>query len=124
VIQGRIYLRGRASDIINVAGRKVLPETIEAALRAHPLVRECAVFGIPDSLHQRFERIVACVNVVESLKIPELAAFLSKNLPPWQIPREWWFTTDLVANQRGKISRGEWRRQFLEARGASVRVSD
>jgi long-chain acyl-CoA synthetase len=114
LIQGRIYLRGRASDLINVAGRKVLPETIESALRAHPLVRECAVFGIPDSTHERTERIVACVSAIRSLKISEMAAFLSKSLASWQIPREWWFTTDLAPNERGKISRSEWRRRFLE----------
>ena len=35
---GRVFLRGRLSDQINVAGRKVSPETVERVLLAHPAV--------------------------------------------------------------------------------------
>src|SRR5215472_12198905 len=44
---GLVYFRGRAGDQINVAGRKVSPESIEKALLGHPGVRECVVFGVP-----------------------------------------------------------------------------
>ena len=58
---GFVYLRGRASDQINVAGRKVSPETIEKILLAHPQVRDCLVFGAPSTDEERSEKIVACV---------------------------------------------------------------
>src|SRR5436190_1313790 len=38
---GQVFLRGRTSDVINVAGRKVSPEAIEHVLLAHLSVREC-----------------------------------------------------------------------------------
>src|SRR5207245_3231372 len=38
ITSGLVYLRGRASDQINVAGRKVAPEAIEKALAEHPHV--------------------------------------------------------------------------------------
>jgi acyl-CoA synthetase (AMP-forming)/AMP-acid ligase II len=114
---GRLYLHGRASDVINVAGRKVLPESVEAILRTHPAVRECTVFGVPDAGADRFESIVACVHPAAPVRSAELASFLSMRMPAWQIPRSWWFTTELGANGRGKISRAEWRRRYLLDQG-------
>ncbi len=45
--EGNVFLRGRLGDLINVAGRKISPETIERILLTHPKVRDCAVFGAP-----------------------------------------------------------------------------
>ena len=58
---GAVYLRGRLGDQINVAGRKVSPETVERALLAHPQVRECLVFGVPSCDEERTEIIVAVI---------------------------------------------------------------
>ncbi len=56
-----IFLRGRVSDMINVAGRKVAPELIERALAKHPSVRECLVLGVPGSDHKEsIAAVVAC----------------------------------------------------------------
>jgi long-chain acyl-CoA synthetase len=105
-----VFLRGRLGDQINVAGRKVSPETIERALLAHPEVRECLVFGVPSRDAERTEVIVAVV--ASDAKEPELKHFLLQMLPAWQVPREWHFVESLSTNERGKISRAEWRRQF------------
>lgn len=109
---GLVYLRGRLTDVINVAGRKAVPETIESALKTHAAVNECVVFGAGDSRSDRGELIVACLNTSGDVGIAELARFLSERLPAWQIPREWWFTNELAPNPRGKISRAEWRQRF------------
>ena len=112
---GLVYLRGRVSDQINVAGRKVSPEAIEKALLGHPNVRECVVFGVPAGNHERSETIVACVSSGGNGVTAEgLKQFLLSKLPAWQIPRDWWFVESLDANSRGKLSRAEWRKRFLE----------
>jgi acyl-coenzyme A synthetase/AMP-(fatty) acid ligase len=115
LISGVVRLRGRTSDIINVAGRKVAPEVVEQQLRQHPSVRECVVFGAPSDAGSRWETIVAVVRTARESSAAELAAFLSERLPAWQIPREWWFTDALAPDQRGKVSRAEWKRRYLEA---------
>jgi acyl-CoA synthetase (AMP-forming)/AMP-acid ligase II len=107
---GLVYLRGRLGDQINVAGRKVSPETIERALLTHPRVRECLVFGMPSRDAERMEIIVAVV--ASDVSEPVLKHFLLQALPAWQVPREWNFVDSLSTNARGKISRAEWRRQF------------
>jgi long-chain acyl-CoA synthetase len=106
----QVFLRGRLGDQINIAGRKVSPETVERALLAHPQVRECLVFGVPNRESERFEIIFAVVatSVVES----ELKHFLLQTLPAWQVPREWYFVDSLSPNARGKISRAEWRKRL------------
>jgi long-chain acyl-CoA synthetase len=107
-----VFLHGRASDLLNIAGRKATPESIEAILRAHPAVVECIVFGIQSD--DRADTVVAALNTKEKTPISDLTNFLSQKLPAWQIPRRWWFTKDLVPNVRGKISRAEWKRRYLE----------
>ena len=109
---GHVYLRGRATDLINVAGRKVLPELIEGELRLNPGVRDCVVFGMPDADSGRGECIAACV--VASAAERELREFLLARLPAWQVPRIWHFMDVLPRNERGKVSRAELRRRFLQ----------
>ena len=109
---GGVRLLGRADDLINVAGRKIAPQEIEAALAKVEGVEECLVFGIPSSDPSRFEEIVACVR---SKRAPEeLAKALRKSMPSWQTPKRWWSCNSLAPNSRGKFSREQWRRRFLD----------
>lgn len=120
IVDGIVHLNGRAGDQINVAGRKVLPETIEAVLAAHPQVRACLAFGVPSSDAQRGETIVACVAGKSGRLSDTLKQFALTHLPAWQVPRDWWFVENLEPNGRGKLSRAEWRKRYLEStRGVS-----
>lgn len=113
VVDGHVFLRGRASDQINVAGRKVSPEAIERALLKHPQVRDCLVFGAPSSEAGRGEIVVACVvpksGASNGPGAEALKQFVLADLPAWQVPREWRFVESLAPNERGKLSRAEWR---------------
>jgi acyl-CoA synthetase (AMP-forming)/AMP-acid ligase II len=117
---GLVYLRGRLSEQINVAGRKVSPSVIEQALIQHPAVRGCVVFGVPDRDGGRAETIVACVVAKRPVMSDDLRTFLGKHIPAWQVPREWRFVDSLSENQRGKISRAEWRRKYSERRSGTA----
>jgi acyl-coenzyme A synthetase/AMP-(fatty) acid ligase len=108
--QGKVYLHGRLGDLINVAGRKISPETIERILLTHPKVRECVVFGAPSRDAERSETIVALV--AGETREPELRQFLLARLPAWQMPREWQLVEALPASGRGKISRSECRQHW------------
>ena len=111
---GAVFLRGRLDDQINVAGRKLSPETVERALLKHPQVHECLVFGAPSRDAERTEIIV--VVVVSAEPETELKQFLLQSLPAWQLPREWHFVESLSANTRGKVSRADWRATFARKR--------
>jgi long-chain acyl-CoA synthetase len=109
IIEGGIYLRGRASDVINMAGRKISPESIESVLLKHPAVRQCLVFGVSEGDR---ERIVACV-ATERTNTGDLQRFLSAHLPAWQLPRDFWFVEELPVDVRGKLSRAALREKYL-----------
>ena len=108
---GQVLLHGRASDVINVAGRKIAPEIIEHHLLAHPGVRECLVFGVPHAPGDRGDSIVAVV--ATAANPAELREFLLRRLAGWQVPRLWWVQDRIQTNERGKLSRTDWRRKFL-----------
>jgi long-chain acyl-CoA synthetase len=110
---GLLRIRGRASDLINVAGRKVAPETIEQALLAHPAIRDCLVLGLPDD-NTRGESIAVVYDVRSPVTEAELRAFLHRTLPAWQLPRRWWLRPDLGVDHRGKRSRTAWRTLLLK----------
>lgn len=110
---GRVFLEGRRTDVINLAGQKVSPEAIEQAILRHPEVRECVVFGVPGRDALRSELVVACVWADRPLESEALKQHLLHFLPAWQLPRQWWFHGVPVEQQRGKISRHQWREKFL-----------
>lgn len=109
----RVLLRGRRSDVINLAGQKIAPELIERAVMRHPGVRECVVFGVPEPHGARGEIVAACVSTREPVDGPMLKNFVATLLPNWQVPRHWWFVAELADAHRGKISRARWRERFL-----------
>jgi len=114
ITDGLVYLRGRASDVINVAGRKISPFSIEQVLNQHPSVVASLVLGVPGRDAERGDTIVACVESRQTVPAESLRQFLLARLDAWQVPREWWFVDSLEAGQRGKISRAEWRKRFLK----------
>ena len=120
IIGGQIFLRGRAGDQINVAGRKVSPDAIERVLLEHPLVGDCLIFGAPSPDDARSEIIVAVVTTRAPIAGEVLKQFLLARLPAWQVPREWRFVDSLTANTRGKLSRAELRRKCLEKESGRV----
>lgn len=110
---GIVYLEGRLTDTIHVAGRKVSPQVIEAALLRCPGVRHCVVFGVASSDSTRVEEIVACVNMDEGMSPEALQTEIGKTLPSWQVPRRWWKTSQVLPDERGKLPRALWRERFL-----------
>ncbi len=103
--RGRLSLSGRVSAFVNVAGRKVQPEEVEAVLRAMPLVADARVVGAADP--RRGEQLVACVVAREGATVPSVALrqYCAERLAPHKIPRTFVFVDALPRDARGKTSR-------------------
>ncbi len=85
--EGRLAVRGRADDVINTGGYKVVPGEVAAALQSCPGVREVAVVGQPDP--QWGERVVAVVVPADpgAPPAPELLRrHVRERLPRYAIP--------------------------------------
>jgi acyl-CoA synthetase (AMP-forming)/AMP-acid ligase II len=105
-----LYIRGRATEVIHIAGRKVPPEEIERVLSKHPAVKECLVFGAP---RNAYENQIVAVIVGEERDLENIKKDVAAELPAWKTPRQWRFVDSLGANARGKVSRAQWRENFI-----------
>jgi long-chain acyl-CoA synthetase len=107
---GTLTLEGRLGDIINLAGRKLHPATVEEILRSLPGVTEALVVGLPSTQGGRGEELAAIVNLDSAqTTLTEVRNATARLLPAWQCPRQWIQRPDLLPNVRGKLSRHEWR---------------
>jgi acyl-CoA synthetase (AMP-forming)/AMP-acid ligase II len=109
---GLVHLCGRRGDLINVAGRKVAPETVERTLLTHDDVLECVVLGLPDPDSTRGEAIAVCVVPRRTVGVEDLRQFLLTHMPAWQVPRYWQMLETMPINGRGKPSRRLLRQLF------------
>lgn len=104
-----LFLVGRKRDMIKCGGFQVWPEEIEEELRAHPLVRDARVVGVP---HERLGEIPRAVVVREpgcSLSDEDLAhvliAHCRERLAHFKAPREVRFVDELPRSDAGKVKR-------------------
>jgi o-succinylbenzoate---CoA ligase len=84
---GRLIVRGRADDVINTGGEKVVPGEVAAVLQACPGVRDAAVIGQPDP--EWGERVVAVVVPADPDDPPELELLrlrVRERLPRYAAP--------------------------------------
>jgi len=110
---GYFYILDRAKDMIVTGGENVYSGEVEAAIYAHPAVREVAVFGIPDP--KWGEVVMACVVLKpgSTLTVDDLIAFCRKSLASYKIPRRVEFSgTELPKSGSGKILKRLLREQF------------
>ncbi len=82
-----VYLRGRASDMINVGGLKVAPEEVERLLLEHDAVGDAVCVGVPDPNGISGQRVKAYVVVKAEIGGAALVAWLRKRgLEAYKIP--------------------------------------
>jgi acyl-CoA synthetase (AMP-forming)/AMP-acid ligase II len=97
-----LYIVGRTSEVINVAGRKLNPHEVEARLAEFPGVKQAVVFGVESAL--RGEEPVACI-AGHGIAREEILRFCQEKLSPWQVPRDVWLVGEIPTNERGKVNR-------------------
>jgi acyl-CoA synthetase (AMP-forming)/AMP-acid ligase II len=104
---GRLTLSGRTALLIDVAGRKVNPLEVEAALSCHPRVAEVAVVPIPYSRTVGRMKAVIVARGSGELRDEELRRFLRERIAAYKIPRRFEFLAALPRSPAGKILRRE-----------------
>jgi len=99
---GFLYLKGRANRIINVAGVKVHPESVEQALVAHPDIAGAAVVGLDDA--RRGQRLAAVVVPRGEASRASLSAHCRKALGPRMTPQSFFLARALPETRSGKVA--------------------
>jgi acyl-coenzyme A synthetase/AMP-(fatty) acid ligase len=85
---GRLLLESSGAESINVAGRKIGPAKIEAALVATGMAEKAKVFGVPSHDPERVEEITAMVKL-KAGTLDDLRHAASAALAGWELPRHW-----------------------------------
>jgi acetyl-CoA synthetase len=114
--EGSWFLYGRSDDTIKVAGKRVGPGEVEAALIEHAGVAEAAVIGVP---HEIKGEALACFIVLmpecqesEAL-IADLRRMVGERLGPTLKPDIIHCVIALPKTRSGKIVRGSIKKKFL-----------
>lgn len=101
--EGRLRVLGRADDVINTGGEKVVAGAVTEVLGAHPEIADVAVIGTPDpEWGELVTAVVVPANPDTPLTLAQLRAYCRDRLPPHAAPRELRFVTRLPLLPNGK----------------------
>jgi o-succinylbenzoate---CoA ligase len=109
---GRLTVRGRADDVINTGGEKVVPAEVEAVLGTIDGVRDVVVLGVPDP--EWGEAVTAFVVPADPGAPPGLAGLrdaVRGRLGPYAAPRRLALLPAMPMLASGKPDRQTLRRQ-------------
>ena len=112
---GRLYLVGRAKELIITGGYNVYPKEVENVLETHEAVQESAATGMPDE--DFGEKVVAVVVLKEgtgSLSPEALVEHCRNRLAPYKCPKRIAIVEELPRNAMGKIQKNRIPRIFME----------
>jgi malonyl-CoA/methylmalonyl-CoA synthetase len=107
---GRLWLSGRANDLVISGGLNVYPKEIELVLDDLPGVVESAVIGLP---HPDLGEAVAAV-IAGSGDEAEVIRAAREKLASFKTPKRVVFVADLPKNAMGKVEKATLRKRYAD----------
>lgn len=101
--EGEVSITGRASDLINTAGRKVNPREVEAVLLQIDGVREAKVYG--EAAGARGEVVAAAIVATPNVTREHVREFCRERLSLHKVPRIVKLIDSMPVDERGKVKR-------------------
>jgi acyl-CoA synthetase (AMP-forming)/AMP-acid ligase II len=98
---GRLFIDGRADDMIVSGGENVFPGEVEELLSRHEAVVEAAVVGVADD--EFGQRLAAFVVRRGEVTAEALRGYVKANLARYKVPRDVIFVDELPRNAAGKV---------------------
>ena len=119
---GYIWFRGRADEVLNVAGHRLGTAEVESALVAHPAVAEAACIGIPHEIKGDVPKAYITLKTgfaSSDALAEELKKWVSTQIGPIARPEAIEFRDKLPKTRSGKIMR-----RLLKAQALGKDVGD
>ncbi len=111
--RGYFRIMGRLSvDIIKSGGYKLSALEIEAVLLEHPLIKECAVIGLPDDTWGEAVTAVCVLAEDAALDLATLRDWCKGRLSVYKIPQRLLIVSELPRNAMGKVTKPAVRALF------------
>ncbi len=113
--QGRLFVVGRADDMIVSGGENVYPSEVEDLLNADERIAEAVVVGVDDEDFGQILKAIVVVQPPHQIDVDDLKAQIAHRLAKFKVPRAFEFVDELPRNSTGKVLR----RQLRSPHGAS-----
>lgn len=103
--EGRLFVRGRADDMIVIGAENVYPIEIEGVLLQHPGIADAAVVARHDDEYG--QRLAAVVVGKPDTRVTsaEVMEWLRSRIPTFKLPQDIVFADEIPRNAAGKIMR-------------------
>ena len=115
---GRVWISGRAKDLIISGGFNVYPKEIELILDEMEDVTESAVIGLP---HPDFGEAVCAVVIGTGDEAAMIAACRTR-LAAFKAPKRIYFVEDLPRNAMGKVQKNLLRQRYADAFSSGLKT--
>ncbi len=102
---GRLFVDGRADDMIVSGGENVFPGEVEEALASHPDILDAAVIGVADDEYGQRLRSFVAVRPGVSLTQSDVKDYVRERLARFKVPRDVRFVDVVPRNPTGKVVR-------------------
>lgn len=102
---GYFRIVDRMKELIISGGYNVYPRQVEDALYQHPAVADCAVIGIAHEKRGEVPKAFIVFKNGQSAEIEEFKTFLKEHLPPYAIPYDYEFRSELPKTMVGKVDK-------------------
>jgi fatty-acyl-CoA synthase len=113
---GTITLLGRGSNCINTAGEKVFPEEVEEAVKTHPSIADCLVFGVDDEKYgQRVVGVASVADGGEAVVGDAVIAYTKGKLSSYKVPKQLVVLDVVPRAPNGKADYKKARELFMSA---------
>lgn len=103
--KGRLHLKGRETDVINVGGFKVSPSEVEDATMSFPGVKDCICIGIPHPITGMGLKLIVALEDGSSLDKQGLARHLKGKLETFKVPLLYQQADSIKRTYNGKLDR-------------------
>jgi fatty-acyl-CoA synthase len=101
-----LWRDGHEKDVIIRGGCIIFPEEIESVLLSHPLVRDAAVFGVPDpELGQRVAAVVQLEGEGDDAAIDHIMGAIGEQLADNKVPELLVAVDAVPRDMLGKVDR-------------------
>ncbi|GLS13114.1 AMP-binding protein [Hydrogenophaga electricum] len=112
--EGFLYIVDRKKDMIITGGFNVYSSVVEAAVMAHPAVKDCAVIGVPDPKWGEAVKAVIELRPGQSVTPEALIQFVKDKLGSVQAPKSVDIVEQLPRSPVGKVLKKEVRKAYWQ----------
>jgi acyl-CoA synthetase (AMP-forming)/AMP-acid ligase II len=102
---GRLRLRGRHKELINVGGTKVYPADVDAVVALAAGVDDVCTFSIEDALQGENAAVAIVLREEGPGALQAVFAHCAVHLAQHQLPRRWYVVERVPRTARGKLDR-------------------